>query len=250
MLKLFEGKAQELYDFCKRDSFGTKIAGSYKTYENNFQFAMFYVQLNDENEITAAASKIYGSVILSVNDNADFEEIREFLNVVGYSTVSCEFEVCKKLKLDATRNGNIVEFRHNEREPQKAKIDYFPSLPKIYDLLKSVDFDLGEKSDWMADISMRMRKDVSVWSTVEEEKLKACACALYVTDDAAFLGCVACDNGTRGAGLGSEVVLRLIKTIGQNKRINLFCKNGKIVEFYKKLGFDVVGKWAESEYTG
>lgn len=250
MLKLFEGKDNKLYDFCKRDSFGTKIAGNYKTYENNFPFAMFYVQLNDENKITAAASKIYGSVVLTASDDADFEEIREFLKVVGYSTVSCELEVCKRLKLEVTRDGNIVEFRQNEREPQKAKIEYFPSLPKIYDLLKSVDFNLGEKSDWMADISMRMRKDVSVWSTVEEEKILACACALYITDSAVFLGCVACDPETRGAGFGSDVVLKLIKTVGQGKRINLFCKNGKIVEFYKKLGFDVVGKWAESEYKG
>ena len=211
---------------------------------------MFYLQINDDNKITAAASKIYGSVILSVSDDANFEELREFLNVVGYSTVSCELEICKKLKLQITRYGNIVEFRENPKEPLKAQLQYFPSLPKIYDLLKSVDFNFGEKADWMADISMRMRKNVSVWSTVEEDTIKSCACALYITDDAVFLGCVACDPETRGAGFGSDAVLKLVETVGQGKRINLFCKNGKIVEFYKKLGFDVIGKWAESEYTG
>lgn len=252
MLKLVEGKGQELYNFCVRDSFGTKIAGYFKTYSNDFQFALFYIQTDENGKVTAAASKIYGSVVLSASEEANFEEIKEFLLVTGYSVLSCELSICEKLCLPVSRMGNIVEFNTNERDSFKSQIQKYPSLVQIYDLLSSVDFSsLGDKSEWVADIGMRMRKDVSLWSIVEDKgKIVACACALFITESAVFLGCVACDMQKRRVGLGSDTVLNLAQNIGKDKRVNLFCKDGDIVNFYKKLGFSVVGRWAESEYIG
>lgn len=82
MLKLAEEK--ELLDFCRRDAFDTKIAGYLKTYSADSAAVRFWVQQNDENIITAAVCRAYDSVVLSTESNADFEELWQFLKIIGF----------------------------------------------------------------------------------------------------------------------------------------------------------------------
>ncbi len=252
MLKLVEDDGLRLFDFCRRDSFGTKIAGYFKTFKTDFSFALFWLQTAEDGTVTAAVCKVYGSVVLCASDKADFDELSEFLKVVGFSVVSCDLSVCEKLRATATRQGNIVEIREvPEYSTYKAKMEKYPDLPKLHTLLTSSGFSLGDRGEWMADVSARMRSGAAQWCVVNsEDEIKACACALFITDDAAFFGCVASDAQCRGEGLGSDVVLTLAKSYCPHRRVNLFCKDGGIVDFYKKLGFEVVGRWAEIEYIG
>ncbi|MBQ2775037.1 MAG: GNAT family N-acetyltransferase [Clostridia bacterium] len=252
MLKLVEDEGLRLFEFCKRDSFGTKIAGYFKTFKTDFNFALFWLQIAEDKKVTAAVCKIYGSAVVCAADDADFTELSQFLKVTGFCVLSCDLSVCEKLRLEPVRQGNIVEIcKVPEHTTCKANIEDYPELPKLYELLTASGFSLGDSGEWMADISARMRKDVAQWCIVRhEDEIKACACALFITDDAAFFGCVASDYACRGTGLGSDVVLTLAKKFCVDKRVNLFCKDGGIVDFYKKLGFSVVGRWAEIEYIG
>ena len=96
-------------------------------------------------------------------------------------------------------------------------------------------------------MSRRMNAGAARWSVIYDgETLAACACALFVVDSAVFLGCVAAREDMRGRGLGSEAVLTLAdRYASEGRRAELFCKDGSIVEFYKKSGFAPVGRWAE-----
>lgn len=115
----------------------------------------------------------------------------------------------------------------------------YPDLRDVYSLLVSSGFDrLGGRDEWIADVSRRMNRDTAQWSVIYSGKtLAACACALFVADSAAFLGCVAAREDMRGRGLGGEAVLTLAERYSsEGRRVELFCKDGSIVEFYKKIG--------------
>lgn len=112
----------------------------------------------------------------------------------------------------------------------------YPDLREVYSLLTASGFDrLGERNEWIADVSRRMNAGAARWSVIYGgEKLAACACALFVVDSAVFLGCVAAREDMRGRGLGSEAVLTLAdRYASEGRRAELFCKDGSIVEFYK-----------------
>ena len=163
MLKLAEEK--ELLDFCRRDAFGTKIAGYLKTYSADSAAVRFWVQRNDENIITAAVCRAYDSIVLSAESNADFEELWQFLKIIGFSTLSCEESVCGKLGLSPTRSGNIVRFEHLLRPLRgEAQMPRYPDLRDVYSLLVSSGFDrLGGRDEWIADVSRRMNRDTAQW---------------------------------------------------------------------------------------
>ena len=73
MLK--QAKEKQLSDFCRRDAFGTKIAGYFKTYSDGFPGVRFWIQENGGNAVTAAVCRAYDSVVLSAAPEADFEEL-------------------------------------------------------------------------------------------------------------------------------------------------------------------------------
>ena len=247
MLKLAEEK--ELLEFCRRDAFGTKIAGYFKTYSDGFPGVRFWIQENGGNAVTAAVCRAYDSVVLSAAPEADFEELLQLLRMIGFSTLSCEESVCQKLGLSPTRSGNIVRFEALLNPLRgAAQMSRYPDLRDVYSLLVSSGFDrLGGHDEWIADVSRRMNRDTAQWSVIYSgETLAACACALFVADSAAFLGCVAAREDMRGRGLGGEAVLTLAERYSSDgRRVELFCKDGSIVEFYKKSGFVPVGRWAE-----
>ena len=252
MIKLVENEGERLCEFCARDAFGTKLVGYYKTFGTDFPFALFWIQLSGE-RVTAAVCRIYGSTVVCASDETDFTELSQFLSAVGFSVLSCSLPVCRKLGFEPVRQGNIVEFKAPAKRAEgTAELPRYPELPPLYDLLVSSGFkNLGERGEWMADISARMRCGVAQWCVAKHDgSLAACACALFITDEAAFMGCVAADPAHRGEGLGTEVVLTLANELCVKRRVNLFCKDGEIVNFYKKLGFEVVGRWAECEYIG
>ena len=140
MLK--QAKEKQLSDFCRRDAFDTKIAGYLKTYSADSAAVRFWVQRNDENIITAAVCRIYDSVVLSAEPDADFEELWQFLKIIGFSTLSCEESVCQKLGLSPTRSGNIVRFEHLLRPLRgEAQMPRYPDLRDVYSLLVSSGFD-------------------------------------------------------------------------------------------------------------
>lgn len=247
MLK--QAKEKQLSDFCRRDAFGTKIAGYFKTYSDGFPGVRFWIQENGGNAVTAAVCRAYDSVVLSAAPEADFEELLQFLRMIGFSTLSCEESVCKRLGLLPTRSGNIVRFERLLRPLRgEAAMPRYPDLREVYSLLTASGFDrLGKRNEWIADVSRRMNAGTARWSVIYGgETLAACACALFVVDSAVFLGCVAAREDMRGRGLGSEAVLTLAdRYASEGRRAELFCKDGSIVEFYKKSGFAPVGRWAE-----
>lgn len=247
MLKLADEK--QLLEFCRRDAFGTKIAGYFKTYSADSASVRFWIQQNDGNIITAAVCRAYDSVVLSAATDADFEELLQFLRMIGFLTLSCEESVCRNLGLSPTRSGNIVRFERLLRPLRgEAQMPRYPDLRDVYSLLTSSGFDrLGGRDEWIADVSRRMNRESAQWSVIYSgEMLVACACALFVADSAAFLGCVAAREDMRGRGLGGEAVLTLADRYSSDgRRVELFCKDGSIVDFYKKSGFVPVGRWAE-----
>ena len=217
MLK--QAKEKQLSDFCRRDAFGTKIAGYFKTYSDGFPGVRFWIQENGGNAVTAAVCRAYDSVVLSAAPEADFEELLQFLRMIGFSTLSCEESVCKRLGLSPTRSGNIVRFERLLRPLRgEAAMPRYPDLREVYSLLTASGFDrLGERNEWIADVSRRMNAGAARWSVIYG-----------------------------GETLGSEAVLTLAdRYASEGRRAELFCKDGSIVEFYKKSGFAPVGRWAE-----
>lgn len=248
MLRLLQKQDDAFINFCTHDVFGTRISAYFMTYGTGFSFASFYLQ-ESGNQITAAVCRIDGNMTICCKKNADIEELNEFIDIVGYSSLMCDADICGGLNLKSQKTGYIVEFKESKKTSENKEICFSNGfeLSDIYDILNRSGFDgLPEKLQWLQDVSTRLKKSTAYAEAINENgKPAACAMVLFETEKAALIGAVATVPECRGKGYAGALVSALAGEMAEKKkRAELLCANNSIYDFYSRLGFVKTGEWA------
>lgn len=225
-------------DNLPADPFCARITALFDTYGSGYSFAMFWIQ----DEERAAISRIDGAVTVYADENADYEELSEFLKAVGYSDIICDEAVAERLGLEKYDSSYIVKYSTcRDADENGILTDY--EKKEIYSLLCACGFSMGSYNAFLADFCSRLNKNTALLSAIEDEDgLCASASALFCGRKSTLLGAVATKESKRGKGYAERLVRFLaIKSRGE---VFLFCRNDGLAEFYKKCGFDICGRWA------
>lgn len=231
--------------FLPADAYSARITALFRTYGSGQTFAMFWVQrINDVS--VAAISKVDGNMTLCTCENADFEELSGFINAAGFTSLTCDAEDMEKLGFEPGKISFTVKYSGGY-EPQKADVSRDSDKRKIYDLLCACGFELGDYGAFLADVCARLNKGTASMTAVEENGgVQACAFALFEGERSVLLGAVATSPDARGKGYASTLVGTLANE-KSDKEVFLFCRNDGLADFYGKIGFEVVGRWAICE---
>lgn len=243
MLKTVEKNDKAFSDFCDADVFGTRIKTYYNCYSTDYDFVRFWAQYDDGGSITAAVSRVDGDVTVCACNN-DTEELKEFLNIVGYRTVQCK-ECIAEAIAESYQWGYVVECK-NAAEHEKAEIKSVYEPKEIYDIIKPENLTgVGDYLPWVSDVIYRLNRNAAQGAVAVLDGINAgCAMVLFRTDKAALLGAVATKPEFRGRGVARSVVSELAENeLKCGRRVELLCKNGSIVDFYKSIGFEVKDRW-------
>ena len=226
--------------FLPADPYSARITALAETYGTEQNFAMFWVQKIDEIPV-AAISRVDGNMTLCCGENADSEELSCFINAVGYSTLTFDMAFAEKLGIVPQKSSFTVKYT-GDAECYDVLTDY--NKKDIYALLTECGFELGDYNSFLADVCARLNKSTA--SLVADEyngRLCACAFALFEGEKSVLLGAVATSPESRGRGCASKLVGTLAET-KKEKEVFLFCRNDSLLDFYKKIGFEPIGKWA------
>ncbi len=233
MLKLCENLTE--LDFLPADPFCAKITAFAMTYGFGYDFARFYIQGNN-----AALCRIDGNITLWANDNADYTEMREFLDIIGFSSIQAEESKLKALGYKTSDSSFIVRYGGKAAaKPADFKTD--ADFKKIYALLTESGFEMGEYRDFLSDVCARLNKGTCTLGATGTDELRACAFRLFEGNKSVLLGAVATSPKHRGKGIASA----LVPYMAQGKKPSfLFCRNDSLLDFYTKCSFEKQGRWA------
>ncbi len=242
MIKLIENLNEYDVSFFENDVFFQRIKSEYSI-NSSFKDSLFYVSLND-NCADAFVSKVGGNITLSASDNAPFEELGEFFNVIGYSVILCEEKYSTFFNGEKSC-GYVLKSEETVKNDCKAKILHSENLKDIYALVKDV-FDIdSEFMFWLADMSHKLRHDVAhACGIYENTRLVSSGFSLFETPDSAVVSSVATDESFRSMGFGGEVVKKLL-SVNQGKKVYVFIENEELKSWYEKFGFAEYKKWSE-----
>lgn len=245
MVKCVEKGDRAFLEFCDRDVFGTRIKAYFNCYSTDYDFVKFWMQTDEDGNVTATISRVDGDMTLCAYD-ADFEELLQFVKIVGFTTIQCRRDVAKNFTDDETLWGYVVRYENITAERDVVlKDDY--ELKEIYNIIKSANLTgVGDYMPWLSDTTFRINRNTAIPSLAEADgKAAGCAMVLFRTDKAALLGAVATVPEFRGRGIAGALVTRLAnKELEEGKRTELLCKNDSIVDFYKSIGFTVKDEWS------
>lgn len=243
MVRLVDDKNE--LDFLPADPYAARITALAETYGTEHNFAMFWVQSNEEKSV-AAVCRVDGNMTVCCADGTDFEELSGFVNAAGFSSLTCDLEVMKKLGFEPSKSSFTVEYKGGAAVGNIEKVRDCDKR-KIYDLLCSCGFELGDYGAFLSDVCARLNKGTASFAAVmNDNEPCACAFALFKGKRSVLLGAVATNPIARSRGCASELVGTLAEE-NYGKRVFLFCRNDSLADFYGRIGFEICGRWAVIE---
>ena len=206
-----------------------KIRSLYAAYGTGYEFCRFFCQGN------SFLAALDGDIVLHDGENADYEELADFLTACGFRSLFCsenaEFFLRKHIKTEFCAV-NLMRF---EGTPLMEKLVCYPMLEEVYFVLKT-GFDI-EFEPWYLDISHRIRHGISRCYMLEG----CCALAVqYNTNGEALLSQVAVLPERRGEGLGTRFVRAVCGELAPSE-VYVLCEDG-LKGFYEKAGFVFCGR--------
>lgn len=222
---------------CENNIYACKIACLFESYGLKYDFAEFWVQYENNMPVTAI-SKFYGDMTVFATDKTDYDELKEFLLITGFSSVLSEREIFPE-----SYSGIVMEkFSAN----QDITVDVASDLNEVYRLLKSCESDTFEVpcyEDFILDMSHKIRHGTALCVGVHENgKLVSTAMTVAQSKNCGIIGAVATDKNYRHSGYGGICVNALCSLLNDRK-IFIMRNEFENEHFYISLGFKNKGKF-------
>ena len=221
MIKLIDNP-DEFDTFNKDDIFFIRIMSLLKAYSTEYNFALFYKQIDESENITAIISRLDNDYTVCHNDNFNQKELDDFFKTLGFNSILCDEDL--KLSFSYDYGITMATNKKIEKTINYAEIDEYP---KLMDLFNLEDYSSADFESWYVDVSHRIRHGA------------AKAVTLNIND--AILTAVSTQSEFRRMGYASALVSAMVCDI--KGKVYLMRDKNKNEEFYKKLGFENIGYW-------
>lgn len=237
---LTEEKKDAFLHFCSRKPVGTRIAANLISYGLNFDFARFWMQAEGK-DITSAISRVDGNMAVEASGDSNYDELEEFIRVVGQTDLLCTPDVFRRLGRTPFSNTMVLEHISKSKSQEYfGDCEKAPGLSKVWALLRDHEefrIHLQSYEAWYADMSHRIRHDTARAYLIPETAV-ALTCA--ETPDSAIISGVAVKKRLRGRGIGGRLVGCLTEDLErEGKKVFLFCED-RLAGFYRQIGFQQI----------
>ena len=193
----------------------------------------------------AVIQTVDASAVIFADENADFDEIAEFLPFCGAKTVFTSYENAAKLRLNVMESGIILRKSRTTAHSPPSGItrQYYPDYSRIHSLLDNCGFTLPPRNDFAADLSLLLRNDTArIFCNNDYTALCIVGCE---TAKSAIISAVAVSPDVRRRGLGSDILTAACSSLeNEQKQVYLYREIGKNEEFYRNNGFTETGSFA------
>lgn len=232
----------KIESFCKAYPLGVRISCQMNAYGFERDFLRIWFAEN-ESGVVAALSSFDGSVTLCASKEADFEEIRALLCVIGFESLCAEKEVFELCGFELTSKKRM--FVYNGGEEAYDAVQNSSEIKEVYKLISSSIENAFPKTEeaylhFLSDFTFRQRRGLARLKAISEDgKVLSCALTAAESDYAAIISGVACDETQRGKGIGKKTVLTLAGELKkENKEVYVIALNDSAGAFYEKIGFE------------
>ena len=215
MIKLIDNP-DEFNTFNNDDIFFIRIMSLLKAYSTEYNFALFYKQIDESENITAIISRLDNDYTVCHNDNFNQKELDDFFKTLGFNSILCDEDL--KLSFSYDYGITMATNKKIEKTINYAEIDEYP---KLMDLFNLEDYSSADFESWYVDVSHRIRHGAA--------------------NNDAILTAVSTQSEFRRMGYASALVSAMVCDI--KGKVYLMRDKNKNEEFYKKLGFENIGYW-------
>lgn len=253
MLKLVEEhEVDEIVSFLeKQGAIGTRIGAYLRCYRTKMDYVCFWAQRRHNDEISTVISKIDGDMTVCTTENSDYDEIYEFIKVIGCNTLFMLFSDFQKLNITPDKTGDILKFVESKPQKTNPKIVYNADMKRVYELFsdnKSVSILEFEYLPWLSDFTYKRNRNAARIMCINEKEMQVCfAMTSAETEKSALISGVVTDEVYRKQGFASFLVTRLANDLrSENKAVYIMTATETNRKFYENNGFISIDRWGQT----
>ena len=243
MLKLATSdNLESVIRFCDGDLLGTRIACYCLAYGFDYDFLNIWYDDTD-GKINTVIAKFYDTVTV-ITDSDEIEETADFIRMIGFETLECDLETCRKLAFEPCEIKKAYIFRGTAENlgADTLSEEHYKALYELVSLNIPGSFENTKEAylSFLSDLTYKSRRGLSrSKGIVLDGKLVSSVITSAETASYAILSAVASDSELRGRGLGRKTVLTIAdELIMEGKTIFVVALNKSAEGFYEKLGFE------------
>jgi len=241
MIEFLENQSEADFVGLPNDAALVKIKALMGTYGCIYKFLSFWFQKSDAGQVTALICRFESSVIICVTNDADFEELLQFINVISYREIFCNRNLCTRLKLNIKYGCDELRFAGNPTMQGDVNSIGFKEVYGILISGSDGQIELPSYDDWYVDFSHRLRHGCARICSVGGYSVAVTA---YETDKEAIISGVATIPKFRGLGHAKAAVLGICHMLQMDGKVPIVLARGNMADYYRKLGFQKTGEFA------
>ncbi len=237
------GDISHISHLCSNSLLGTKIMCQINAYGLEKSFLSVWLFTDDEKTL-GIICKFEDSITLIYSGEENAEDIRTFIDMIGYSTVCCTYETALSLKYERFTTKNAYSYTgefNGDASGEITENNYRDAYSLICRNIPDSFSDTKEAYlSFLSDFTYRKRRGMArIKGFTENDSVISCALTSAETNSASIISGVACDSEHRKSGLGKKNVLSLAEELcKENKTVYVIALNESAEGFYEHIGFE------------
>ncbi len=229
---------------CKGSLLGTKLLCQINSYGFERDFLNVWLCFDSEDKAVGAVSKFEDAITLIYSSDNGTEDVKTFLDMIGFRTLCCVYETALKLGYSepVIKKAYAYTGKYSGEIIPELNENYFRGCYTLISENIPDSFLQTEEAylSFLSDLMFRKRRALArIKGYAEEGKVLSCALTSAETDDSAIISGVACEISNRKTGLGKKTVLSLAEELKrENKETYVIALNENAQGFYEHIGFE------------
>lgn len=246
MLKLASSQdLRSILSICDGSLLGTRIG----CYCLAYGFERDFLQVWFDGKDNTVIAKFYDSMTI-ISDADNCEEIRNFIQMIGFSNLEMSDYICDKLGYTADTIKKSYIFNGKDENYGAVEIgeEYYKSLYTLISDNIPGSFDSSKEAylAFLSDFTFRKHRTLArAKGFIVDGSLVSSVITSAETSSYALISAVASDKKHRGMGLGKKTVLSIVdELVNENRKVFVVALNESAEGFYEHLGFEFCGNIA------
>lgn len=239
MLRIVENDSiLTMKQYCEGDPYGCRIMATYNTYGLGNDFAQFWIQLDDRQNVTAVVGSLDNGLTVCAKGDYDHEEIDAFVTMLAGHNGAL-----RPVREGEVADGLLMRLDRSALPPPSGDVEINPPCEDLYSVMErcpGVGFNVPAFEPFYVDMRRRTAAGTAITSVLRRDVMPASCAAVHLAAGVALLTMCATTPAYQGQGCGATCCRALIARIDPRTEVYVFCVPG-YCGYYEKMGFRVTG---------
>jgi len=227
-----------MMDYCSGDPSGCRILAVYRSYGLGVSFAQFWLQYDEEENITAAIGALDNSITICARGEYNTEEIDSFVHMLAQETGAL-----RPVREGELADGLVMRLDRSLFTATGGDAEINPPCEDVYTVIENcpgLGFDVPPFSVFYPDMYRRIKAGTAVTAVFRSGYMPVSCAALHKAGSVGLVTSCATVPSSRGKGSASACIRTIISCQPADTDIYVMCLPN-LCGFYERMGFRITG---------